>query len=57
MTDLADLLHRHEDRLESLAEHGAIDPKDLDLFRYCSDPQDAFEYLKSQLLPHLIDTE
>lgn len=39
--------------LEALAEHQAINPEDLKLFRYCSDPQEAFEFLKSQLLPDL----
>jgi hypothetical protein len=39
--------------LEALAEHRAIDPEDLSLFTYCSDPQEAFEHLKPQLFPHL----
>ncbi len=39
--------------LEALAEHQAINPEDLKLFKYCSDPQEAFEFLKSQLLPDL----
>jgi uncharacterized protein (TIGR00730 family) len=43
--------------LEALAEHQAINPEDLKLFRYSSDPQDAFEFLKSQLLPDLKSDE
>ncbi len=39
--------------LEALAKHQAINPEDLKLFKYCSDPQEAFEFLKSQLLPDL----
>jgi hypothetical protein len=39
--------------LEALVEHRAIDPEDLSLFTYCSDPQEAFEHLKPQLFPHL----
>jgi len=43
--------------LEALAKHQAINPEDLKLFRYCSDPQEAFEFLKSQLLPDLKSDE
>ena len=43
--------------LEALAKHRAIDPEDLDLFRYSSDPQEAFSFLKSQLFPHLKSRE
>ena len=39
--------------LEALVEHRTISPEDLELFSYSSDPQDAFDLLKSQLLPHL----
>jgi uncharacterized protein (TIGR00730 family) len=39
--------------LEALAEYRTISPEDLELFSYSSDPQDAFELLKYQLLPHL----
>lgn len=39
--------------LEALAKHEAIDPDDLNLFSYCSNPQEAFDFLKSQLLSHL----
>jgi uncharacterized protein (TIGR00730 family) len=38
---------------EALARQGAISPEDLDLFHYCSNPQEAFEFLKIRLLPHL----
>ena len=43
--------------LEALAKHRAIDPEDLGLFRYSSDPQEAFSFLKSQLFPHLKSRE
>jgi len=43
--------------LEVLAEHQAISPEDLKLFRYSSDPREAFEFLKSQLLPDLKSEE
>ncbi len=39
--------------MEALAKHQAIHPKDLNLFKYCSDPQEAFEFLQSRLVPHL----
>lgn len=39
--------------LEALVKHEAIDPDDLTLFSYCSDPQEAFDFLKSRLLSHL----
>ena len=39
--------------LEALVKHKAIDAEDLALFQYCSNPDDAFSYLKTQLEPHL----
>jgi uncharacterized protein (TIGR00730 family) len=39
--------------LEALVKHKAIDADDLNLFRYCSDPNEACDFLKSQLEPHL----
>lgn len=39
--------------LEVLVKHGNISPQDLDLFTYCSKPHEAFEELKSRLIPHL----
>jgi uncharacterized protein (TIGR00730 family) len=43
--------------LEALAKHQAISDEDLGLFRYSSDPQEAFDFLKSQLLPYLKSPE
>ncbi len=39
--------------LEALVKHKNISPQDLNLFTYCSTPQEAFEELKSRLIPHL----
>lgn len=38
---------------EALAKHRAISREDLRLFHYRSNPQEAFDYLKQRLLPHL----
>ncbi len=38
---------------ESLLKHGAIDPEDLKLFSYCSDPKEAFSFLRKELIKFL----
>jgi uncharacterized protein (TIGR00730 family) len=38
---------------DALVKHKAIHPQDLQLFKYCSDPHEAFTRLKSRLIPHL----
>lgn len=38
---------------EALAKHQTISREDLDLFHFCSDPQEAFVNLKQDLLKHL----
>ena len=43
--------------LDGLVKHGAIAPQDLSLFQYCSQPLEAFDFLKSRLLPHLRSQE
>ena len=37
---------------EALVESGVISPKDLNLFKMCDDPQEAFEYLRAGLTEH-----
>lgn len=39
--------------LEALVKHKAIDAEDLGLFQYCSTPNEAFDFLKARLEPHL----
>jgi uncharacterized protein (TIGR00730 family) len=38
---------------DALVKHKAISPEDLDLFVYCSDPQEAFTTLKDSLIKYL----
>lgn len=38
---------------ESLLKYGCIDKKDIDLFRYCSSPQEALSCLKENLIQFL----
>jgi len=37
---------------EQMVQHGVISRSDLALFKFCDDPQEAFEYLKSALMKH-----
>jgi uncharacterized protein (TIGR00730 family) len=37
---------------EALVRWGTISPRDLDLFRMCDSPKEAFEHLRKQLLRH-----
>jgi len=43
--------------LEVLVEKQAVSRTDLALFHYCSQPQEAFEYLKSRLVPRVRETD
>ena len=36
---------------KALADWGVISPEDLDLFKFCDTPQEAFDYLKNRLEP------
>jgi len=38
---------------DALLKHKAINPQDLELFHTCSDPREAFEYLKQNLIKFL----
>ena len=38
---------------KALLKHKSIDPEDIDLFSYRSDPDDAFQYLKEKLIQFL----
>lgn len=38
---------------ESLLKYKTIDPEDLNLFSYCSDPKEAFSFLKKELIKFL----
>jgi len=42
--------------LEALVRWGTISPEDLNLFRVCSTPEDAFEHLKTELSRIHLDT-
>ncbi|MGD9347987.1 MAG: TIGR00730 family Rossman fold protein [Candidatus Aminicenantes bacterium] len=35
---------------KTLVEHGAIAPKELEIFHYCSDPEETFNLLKEKLI-------
>src|SRR6201994_2681918 len=37
---------------QAFVDAGAISPKDLDLFKMCDDPQEAFEYLRDGLMEY-----
>lgn len=38
---------------ESLLKYKTVEPEDLKLFSYCSDPKEAFSYLKTELIQFL----
>lgn len=40
--------------LEAMAEMNMISPEDLSLFKYVNTPQEAFEYLKKELIKHYV---
>src|SRR5512141_1241829 len=37
---------------DALVRHGTISPKDMDLFQFCDDPQQAFEFLRDGLVKY-----
>lgn len=43
--------------LDALVDWGTISPEDLDLFRVCSTPEDAYEYLTTELTRLYLDGE
>lgn len=38
---------------DELVKHKAISPKDLNLFNYCSNPEEGFSFLKERLIKFL----
>ena len=42
---------------EALAEHGVISPGDLDLFRFADTPEEAFHYLRDELVKLYVEPE
>ena len=37
---------------QALVDAGAVSPKDLNLFKMCDQPEEAFEYLRDGLMEH-----
>ncbi len=40
--------------LNAMVDHNTIDASELELFKFMDDPQEAFEYLKSELSKHYL---